>query len=117
MRHLILITILFITYNATAQMTDAEKDAVRHENLAQKDYYNKEMKYYTFGMVDTDAGDTMKKFILKRYYHIELRHMGCIMDRSLVAYNKKVESIIQRRYKVDLWKAVQQKKDSINSQQ
>lgn len=115
MHHIpLLAAFLLISLSASAQMSDTEKECVRQQNLAEKDYYNKEMKYYTFGLIDNDAGDTMKQHVLKHYYHIELRHMGCVMDEGSICYNKRVEQIIKRRYKTDLWQAVRQTTDSLN---
>lgn len=116
MRPLILFCFILLFSNSLhAQMSEEEKACTRQQNLAEKDWYNKEMKYYTFGLIDENSGQATQKQVLKDYFNIELQHRGCIMEPDLLCYNKQVEQIVKRRLKTDLWQSVQHKADSLKA--
>lgn len=115
MRYLLLIAALLSANIALPQMTEEEKACVRQQNLAQKDWYNKEMKYYRFGIMaagSTKRGQAEAR-ILKEYYNILLVSMGCIVDETLLCYNEQVDKLMQHKYGKDFWKKISQQADSL----
>ncbi|MCB0699391.1 MAG: hypothetical protein H6551_12860 [Chitinophagales bacterium] len=116
MRYLLLITTIFLTGSVYAQkMTEDERACVRQQNLAQKDYYNKEMKYYSFGLMPTNITEKgqAETIILKQYYNIEHVSMGCIVDNTLLCYNKQVDRLMKRKYGNNFWSRVSKQADSL----
>lgn len=81
--------------------------------LAKKDMYNKEMKYYTFGLLPPDSLRYFKALVLKEFYNVEIEHIGCVMHQEFVCYNKMADRVLKQRYGSDIWEIVTQKADSI----
>lgn len=114
MRTILIFTFLAFRLSATAQVSEDERHCIRQENLAQKDMYNDEMKYYSFGITGGhDKHSQALAQILMEQYHIEVRHEGCIMLPGYECYNNMVEQIAKRKYGDDFWQQVEQKTDSL----
>lgn len=99
MRYSILIlSFLLSSPHIFAQLSHNDTACIRMRNLAEKDKYNKELKYYTFGI----AGEYKLPFgeevneLLRKEYNIEVIPAGCIMDERLKCYNKQVAQIAAR---------------------
>lgn len=84
----------------------------RAENLAKKDMYNKELKYYQFGMPMREYPHQIKRELLRNLYGIEYIMMGCVVEDSLMCYNRAADHVIQLRYGNDFWQKVEQQVDS-----
>lgn len=89
-----------------------EVACTRAENLAKKDMYNKELKYYQFGMPMREYPHQIKRELLRDLYGIEYMMMGCVVEDSLMCYNRAAEQIIQHKYGTDFWQKVEQQVDS-----
>lgn len=114
MRYLLIFIFTVLAIHASAQLTQRERTCIKQENLAKKDMYNKEMKFYSFGLVAafTDR-DILRDSVLKTYYHIEMIHGGCVPFEGFECYNSMVEKIAQRKYGKDFWQQVDNKTDSL----
>ncbi len=115
MRQLILflfaLTLSTVTF---AQISDSEKACIKAENLAKKDMYNKELKYYTFGLMRAiGQEDVIRKEILKQKYNVTLMHLGCVVSDEDLCYNEMAEKILLRKYGNSFWDDVQQQVDSV----
>lgn len=119
MRYIFLIfTVFLFNNNSFAQISDRERACIKAENLAQKDMYNHEMKYYRFGLIMPDEQMYAQDKILKDQYNIEVIQLGCVVSDSILCYNSQIEKIVKRKYGPNFWKKVQQKaKDMINAEQ
>lgn len=89
-----------------------EAACTRAENLAKKDMYNKELKYYQFGMPMREYPHQIKRELLRNLYGIEYMMMGCVVEDSLMCYNREAEQILQRKYGDNFWQKVEQQVDS-----
>lgn len=85
---------------------DAERKCVRAQNMARKDNYNKELKYYQFGMPAGDYPHGLRRQILKEKYNLEYNMMGCVPVDSLMCYNREAERILFSKYGNDFWRKV-----------
>ena len=114
MRQLIpLLLLLTISTTAFSQISDREKVCIKAENLAKKDMYNKELKYYTFGLMPAiEPQDEIRKKILKEKYNLTLMHLGCVVSDSELCYNEMAEKLLLRKYGNDFWDDVQKQVDS-----
>lgn len=114
MRLLFTILLLACYTSANAQIPDEERQCIKQQNLAQKDMYNDEMKYYSFGITSGyDKNNRARALVLKEYYNIEIRHEGCVMQAGYNCYNNMVEQIAKRKYGKDFWQQVDRKTDSL----
>lgn len=89
-----------------------EAACTRAEILAKKDMYNKELKYYQFGMPMREYPHQIKIELLRDLYGIEYMMMGCVVEDSFMCYNRSVDKIIQHKYGNDFWQKVEQQVDS-----
>lgn len=111
---LIILAIITLFYSEVyAQASKKTKECIKAGELAKKDNYNKEMKFYTFGLLAPDAHQLNKAIILKEYYNVEIMHMGCIIEPELICYNEKAEQILKHKYGINFWNTVNLQADSM----
>lgn len=90
---------------------DYNRKCVRAENLAQKDNYNKELKFYQFGMPGGNFPHGLKRELLKEKYDLNFIMMGCEPVDSLQCYNRIAERILFEKYGKDFWLKVNEEVD------
>lgn len=108
---IIILAILTLFHIETYAQSKNTNTCINAKELAKKDMYNKELKYYTFGLLAPDAHQHYRAIILKEYYNVELRHMGCIMDPDLLCYSKQAEQILKRKYGINFWNTISKQAD------
>lgn len=113
MRFLLFCFLSTIAIHTSAQVTEQQRQCTKQENLASKDNYNSELKYYSFGLRQYDSLLTIKAYVLKHYYNIKLIELGCVVPTGLTCYNQMSERIAMRKFGKDFWEQVAYKTDSI----
>lgn len=116
-------TLIFLVYTGSlfAQITEQEKECIRQQNMAQKDNYNNELKYYTFysqAMNNNPRFELLPKYILlKEKYNVGMQYLY-IADYDFkihTCYNEEADRILKRKYGNDFWERVEQQVDSMNT--
>lgn len=94
-----------------AAVDEKDRACVRALNMARKDNYNKELKYYIFGLPAGDFPHDIKRELLKEKYNLNYVMMGCVVDDTLQCYNREAEKILFRKYGKDFWQKVDEEVD------
>lgn len=89
-----------------------ERMRIRAENMAKKDNYNSELKYYQFGLPARNYPHQIRIELLKNKYGLDYRMMGCVPNDSMRYYNNMADQLLQRKYGSDFWQKVEQQVDS-----
>lgn len=103
MRYFILMAFIVLPISF---MTAHEGSCIRAGELAKKDMYNKELKYYRFGLMAAGSNSQVERKVLKDVYNIELIQLGCVVSDSILCYNEMADKIIERKYGKDFWENV-----------
>ncbi len=95
-----------------------ERRCIRAKNMAMKDNYNSELKYYMFGRPAGNYPHEIKKDLLKNKYGVDYMMMGCSPVDSMLCYNREADRLLKRKYGDHFWdkleKEVEQKAKAIN---
>lgn len=115
MKYILSIILLLSISSSYAQLSNSEKACIKAENLAKKDMYNKELKYYNKELIHPNQpADSLRIVILKKYYNVTpmLMHIDGHISSSYTCYNSMADKILKRKYGPDFWQVVDQQVDS-----
>ncbi len=69
------------------------------EKAFYKDLENGDLRYFTFGLGEHEP----TRDYLEDKYDLEVFHVGCVVDNSLICYNELVEQHIAKEKQLDFW--------------